>query len=133
MSSNYPPGVTGREFAIAGSEREVEMDLTCGDCGWTGPEIVSVYSGQAWWACPEFVPAHGANPMPVSGRITVPVGIGKSFTSWGTVGYTCAHCTLPCKSLDDIMSEHPATGGCGHEHTFTAEEFERIVRPALAR
>jgi hypothetical protein len=30
MTSNYPPGVTGREYAISGPEAEVETEVVCG-------------------------------------------------------------------------------------------------------
>jgi len=29
MSSNYPPGVTGREYAIAGAEAEIDQEVVC--------------------------------------------------------------------------------------------------------
>lgn len=32
MSSNYPPGVTGMEYAIGGAEREWEEKRTCPEC-----------------------------------------------------------------------------------------------------
>lgn len=31
--SNYPPGVTGREYAISGPTDEWEADLECATCG----------------------------------------------------------------------------------------------------
>lgn len=37
MASNYPPGVTGNEYAIGGAEREWVADATCPRCDWTGP------------------------------------------------------------------------------------------------
>lgn len=34
--SNYPPGVTGNEYAIGGAEREWEAIAECPHCGWIG-------------------------------------------------------------------------------------------------
>jgi len=34
--SNYPPGVTGNEYAISGAEHEWEEEITCPFCDWTG-------------------------------------------------------------------------------------------------
>lgn len=36
MASNYPPGVTGREYAIGGAEREWEEIRECPHCLWSG-------------------------------------------------------------------------------------------------
>lgn len=33
MSSNYPPGVTGTEYAIAGPQAEWDAEATCPFCG----------------------------------------------------------------------------------------------------
>ena len=49
MSSNYPPGVTGNEFAIAGPDYERESGLTCPDCG---DELTELgYRGDRWLSC----------------------------------------------------------------------------------
>lgn len=34
--SNYPPGVTGREYAISGATNEWEEERECPSCGWVG-------------------------------------------------------------------------------------------------
>lgn len=34
--SNYPPGVTGREYAISGAVSEWDEEETCPHCDWTG-------------------------------------------------------------------------------------------------
>ena len=34
--SNYPPGVTGNEYAIGGAEAEWSEEETCPHCDWTG-------------------------------------------------------------------------------------------------
>jgi len=47
--SNYPPGVTGNEFAIAGPDYEKESDLPCGKCG--GPTMELGYRHERWIAC----------------------------------------------------------------------------------
>jgi len=36
MASNYPPGVTGNEYAIGGAEREWEAIAECPSCGAIG-------------------------------------------------------------------------------------------------
>lgn len=61
--SNYPPGVTGTEYAIAGPEREWSdtRELSCGndECPASELRVVVVldlecYDGQEWgtWWCP---------------------------------------------------------------------------------
>lgn len=37
--TNYPPGVTGNEYAIGGAQSEWEADATCPHCGWEGPML----------------------------------------------------------------------------------------------
>ena len=54
--SNYPPGVTGNEYEIAGPDREWEdpahSDCRVG-CGVEGQEAHwETYQGQTWWVCP---------------------------------------------------------------------------------
>lgn len=50
MSSNYPPGVTGGEYAIAGPDYEREILVPCEDCG----EVAVVecrYRDDRWQSC----------------------------------------------------------------------------------
>ena len=49
MSSNYPPGVTGNEFAIAGPDYERESDKPCPVCGRTTMEYG--YRDERWLTC----------------------------------------------------------------------------------
>jgi hypothetical protein len=61
--SNYPPGVTGREYAIAGADWEKEMSVTTHctnkDCEWHNEDqdldnvLVEAYAGQLYftWTC----------------------------------------------------------------------------------
>ena len=49
MSGNYPPGVTGNEFEIAGPEYEKESDIPCGKCG--GQTFELGYRREHWIAC----------------------------------------------------------------------------------
>lgn len=52
MSSNYPLGVTGNEFQIAGPDYERETSELCGDCdrgrGWV---VEQGYRGDRWLTC----------------------------------------------------------------------------------
>ncbi len=48
--SNYPLGVTGSEFAIAGSDYEREYDEPCPECG--GQMMEAGYRMEAWVQCP---------------------------------------------------------------------------------
>lgn len=52
MSNNYPPGVTGNEFAITGPDYERETEELCGDCdrgrGWV---VEQGYRGDRWLTC----------------------------------------------------------------------------------
>jgi hypothetical protein len=58
--SNYPPGVTGNEYAIAGpdTERDEDRDVTCGnaECDFSGTVevMVTTFRRDAWcnWTCP---------------------------------------------------------------------------------
>lgn len=48
---NYPPGVTGNEFAISGPDYEHEVK---GECGNGHPALMEYgYQGSHWWACGE--------------------------------------------------------------------------------
>ena len=51
MSNNYPPGVTGNEFAIAGPDYERESDTPCPECGGATTELG--YRGDHWLCCNE--------------------------------------------------------------------------------
>lgn len=46
---NYPPGVTGNEYAIAGPDTEVPTDDPCPKCG--GPVYMLAYGADCWHAC----------------------------------------------------------------------------------
>ena len=53
MGSNYPPGVTGAEYAIAGPDIETFMlHEVCEGCGNQGMTLVT-YRHDAWLACDE--------------------------------------------------------------------------------
>jgi ribosomal protein L37AE/L43A len=47
--SGYPPGVTGREYEIAGPDYEKETDERCPECGSSMTELG--YSSEYWLAC----------------------------------------------------------------------------------
>lgn len=68
--SNYPPGVTGNEFEIAGPDKEWEIERECPVCaetgtggdpsGATGEEPQEIHPIEAWsygnnlhWVCPD--------------------------------------------------------------------------------
>lgn len=56
MASNYPPGVTGNEYAIGGAQAEWEADAICPACGWEGPmphEAHREFGIRAWCANPD--------------------------------------------------------------------------------
>lgn len=48
--SNYPPGVTGREFQIAGPDTQAEAIVDCPNCGQV-EVIVSTYQFLKTWQC----------------------------------------------------------------------------------
>lgn len=52
MASNYPPGVTGNEYAIAGPDYEKELDIPCPACG-AEAVIEQGYQGDRWMFCLE--------------------------------------------------------------------------------
>lgn len=58
MPDNYPPGVTGREYAIAGPETEVEGWRECDWCGFEGDVLVRTYAGSEEWTCPRCEKQH---------------------------------------------------------------------------
>ena len=47
--NNYPPGVSGNEFEIAGPDYEGESDLPCPECGGLMMELR--YKWDRWLAC----------------------------------------------------------------------------------
>lgn len=49
MASNYPPGVTGNEYEIAGPDYSKETEELCPDC--SGPCMEEGYRGQRWLSC----------------------------------------------------------------------------------
>lgn len=53
--SNYPPGVTGNEWQIAGpDERVVSVDCNVDGCGFTGEVDGSSIDGETWqFTCPD--------------------------------------------------------------------------------
>ena len=51
MSSNYPPGVTGNEYAIAGPDYTQEVDGICPNCGDYGILFECGYPGDHWRFC----------------------------------------------------------------------------------
>ena len=52
MNSNYPPGVTGNEYEIAGPDYERDVDEKCPTCGLTSL-VERGYRRDAWWVCLE--------------------------------------------------------------------------------
>lgn len=51
MLSNYPPGVSGFEYEIAGPDYEVEREEECVNCGEEVIQFVEGYRGQEWFTC----------------------------------------------------------------------------------
>ena len=51
--SNYPPGVTGNEFEIVGSDYEKELDDQCPKCYHYNSLIEYGYRSQWWILCNE--------------------------------------------------------------------------------
>ena len=49
--SNYPPGVTGSEYEIAGPDYEQDLDRPCPKCG--GDMVEQGYQGSRWANCCE--------------------------------------------------------------------------------
>jgi hypothetical protein len=52
MLSNYPPGVTGNERAIAGCDREFDARRRCDECGEWSEVTVQVSDTIESWDCP---------------------------------------------------------------------------------
>lgn len=115
--SGYPPGVTGREYAIAGPDGETDEQRECPACGWSGIATVSAYAAERWWNCPDPIDAHplvAGGVFPVTGR--------TSDGAWTTTGYICLTCgsPVPAATYDallegKVVDEHPASGGCGRQ------------------
>ena len=51
MSDNYPPGVTGKELAIAGPDYEEESDDSCPQCGAEDGVLKIGHQGNWWLYC----------------------------------------------------------------------------------
>lgn len=51
MANNYPSGVTGSEYALAGPDYEHESDIPCGKC--QQPTVEQGYRGESWLLCYE--------------------------------------------------------------------------------
>jgi len=49
--TNYPPGVTGNEYAIAGPDYEREADGACPKCSLSDTLVEEGYQGQRWLYC----------------------------------------------------------------------------------
>ena len=50
--NNYPPGVTGNEYEIAGPDFETTEETEC-DCGFKGEVEVEGFHGVVSWTCPQ--------------------------------------------------------------------------------
>ena len=48
---DYPPGVTGNEYEIAGADYEKEYPGNCPKCGGEGTMIEQGYRHQRWVVC----------------------------------------------------------------------------------
>lgn len=48
--NNYPPGVTGNEFEIAGPDYEIEVEDICEECG-ASPMLQQGYCEHHWVEC----------------------------------------------------------------------------------
>lgn len=51
MYDNYPPGVTGNEYQIAGADREHEAERECRECGLVQLALIEEFQSSAWWFC----------------------------------------------------------------------------------
>ena len=49
--NNYPPGVTGSEFAIAGPDYEDSVEGICPSCGQSGSLVEQGYRKERWIIC----------------------------------------------------------------------------------
>lgn len=52
MMDNYPPGVDGSEYMIAGPDREFTDIRPCLSCGRVEEVDVTGYGWEEWWTCP---------------------------------------------------------------------------------
>ena len=57
---NYPPGVTGNEYAIAGPDYEQEADEPCPECGESMME--QGYRRERWVSCLECAYTNNLEP-----------------------------------------------------------------------
>ena len=83
MSSNYPPGVTGHEYAIAGADYEKDSDEICPKC--VDNMVEEGYRGDRWIIClgceyqknlkPLAIPTGGGEGMRFIG-LSVMLGLG---------------------------------------------------------
>ena len=53
MSSNYPPGVTGNEYEIAGADYQKEVEGECPACFRSDVLVEEGYRGRRWQFCSE--------------------------------------------------------------------------------
>jgi transcription elongation factor Elf1 len=51
MYDNYPPGVTGNEYPVAGPDGEYESDYLCPICNSTQTGYIITYNGFSWFNC----------------------------------------------------------------------------------
>lgn len=51
--SNYPPGVTGGEYEVAGPDAEEEQERFCRHCEEVQPGMLQMYRRRVWWVCDE--------------------------------------------------------------------------------
>lgn len=48
---DYPPGVTGNEYEIAGPDHEWEAERWCSNCQASTTHTCQSYGGEAWASC----------------------------------------------------------------------------------
>lgn len=65
--SNYPPGVTGNEYEIAGPDYERESDVLCPTCLEKARTMEQGFRGERWLVCEDghvtdLEPAEGPDP-----------------------------------------------------------------------
>ena len=51
MANNFPPGVTGNEYAIAGPDYEKESDVPCSQCDNVPSMVEQGFQGNRWLVC----------------------------------------------------------------------------------
>ena len=64
MSSNLPPGVTGRELEIAGPDSETESHEFCKWCGSPQDGYTCTYRYQRWFECERCNDSTDMDPLP---------------------------------------------------------------------